>query len=160
MEITIGNKVNFDSHIRNMCKKSGQKLNALSRISTFLNKDQKRIIFNAMIKSQFIYCPLIWIFYSRQSNNLINKAHERSLSLITNDENSSFETLLQSNKDITVHQRKLQTKMTEIYKTIKRKSRTIMKNLFIFQESIRNIRNFEIVANEVYSGIWVENYML
>ena len=106
MEIVIGNKVNSDSHIRNMCKKSGRKLNALSRISTFLNKDQKRIIFNAMIKSQFIYCPLIWIFYSRQSNNLINKAHERSLSLITNDENSSFETLLQSNKDITVHQKK------------------------------------------------------
>ena len=50
--------------------------------------------------------------------------------------------------------------MTEIYKTIKRKSRTIMKNLFIFQENIHNIRNFEIVANEVYSGIWVENYML
>ena len=112
-----------------------------------------------MIKSQFIYCPLIWIFYSRQSNNLINKAHERSLSLITNDKTSSFETLLQSNKDITVHQRKLQIKMTEIYKSIKRKARAIMKNLFIFQENIHNIRNFEIVANEVYSGIWVGNYM-
>ena len=31
---------------------------------------------------------------------------KESLSLITNDENSSFETLLQSNKDITVHQKK------------------------------------------------------
>ena len=40
--ITIENKLNFDSHIRNMCKNSGQKLNALSRISVFLNKDQKR----------------------------------------------------------------------------------------------------------------------
>ena len=58
-----------------------------------------------MIKSQFSYCPLIWMFYSRQSDNLTNKAHERSLSLITNDENRTFETLLQSNKDITVHQK-------------------------------------------------------
>ena len=49
--------------------------------------------------------------------------------------------------------------MTEIYKSIKRKARAIMKNLFIFQENIHNIRNFEIVANEVYSGIWVGNYM-
>ena len=77
LEITIDNNVNSDSHIRNMCKKSGQKLNAISRISTFLNKDQKRIVFNAMIKSQFSYCLLIWMFYSRKSNNLLNKAHER-----------------------------------------------------------------------------------
>ena len=59
--ITIDNKLNFDNHIRNMYKKSGQAINAVSRIS-FLNKDKKRIIFNAMIKFQFSYCPLIWMF--------------------------------------------------------------------------------------------------
>ena len=31
--ITIDNKLNFDGHIRKICKKSRQKLNALSRIS-------------------------------------------------------------------------------------------------------------------------------
>ena len=46
-------------------------------------------VFNAMIKSQFSYCHIIWMFSSRRSNNLINKVHERSLRLITNDENSS-----------------------------------------------------------------------
>ena len=105
--ITIDNKLNFDSHIRKMCKKSGQKLNALSRITTFLKKDKKSIIFDAMIKSQFSYCPIIWMFSSRLSNNLINKVHERSLRLITNDQNSSFETLLQNINDITVHQRNI-----------------------------------------------------
>ena len=39
--IIIDNKLNFDTHIRKMCKKCGQKLNALSRISSFLNKDKK-----------------------------------------------------------------------------------------------------------------------
>ena len=73
--ITIDNKLNFDSHIKNMCKKTGQKLNALSRMSIFLNKDKKKIIFNVIIKSQFSYCPLIWMFSSRQSNSHINKVH-------------------------------------------------------------------------------------
>ena len=41
LAITIDNKLNLDSHIRKMCKRSGQKLNALSKISTFLNKDKK-----------------------------------------------------------------------------------------------------------------------
>ena len=81
--ITIDNKLNFDSHMRKMCKNSGQKLNALSRISTFLHKDQKSITFNAMIKCQFSYCPIILMFSLQQSNNLINKVHERSLKLIT-----------------------------------------------------------------------------
>ena len=142
---TIDKKLSFDSHIRKMCKTSGQKLNALSRITTFLNRDQKSIIFNAMIKSQFSYCPIIWMFSSRRSNNLINKVHERSLRLITNDENSSFETLLQNINDITVHQRTLQILMAEV---IKGEAPAIMKNLFIFRENIHNIRNFQIIANE------------
>ena len=151
--ITIDNKLSFDSHIRKMCKKSGQKLNALSRITTFLNKDQKSIIFNAMIKSQFSYCPIIWMFSSRRSNNLINKVHERSLRLITNDENSSFETLLQNINDMTVHQRNLQILMTEVYKIIKGEAPAIMKNLFIFRENIHNITNFQIIANETKNTV-------
>ena len=146
--INIDNKLNFDSHMRKMCKKSGQKLNALSRITTFLNKDQKSIIFNAMIMSQFSYCPIIWMFSSRRSNNLIKKVHERSLRLITNDENSSFETLLQNINDITVHQRNLQILMTEVYKIVKGEAPAIMKNLFNFRKNIHNIRNFQIIANE------------
>ena len=146
--ITIDNKLSFGSHIRKMCKKSGQKLNALSRITTFLNKDKKSIIFNAMIKSKFSYCPIIWMFSSQRSNNLINKVHERSLRLITNDENSSFETLLQNINDITVHQRNLQILMTEVYKIIKGEAPAIMKNSFIFRENIHNIRNFQFIANE------------
>ena len=44
----------------------------------------------------------------QQSNNLINKVHETSLRLVANDQNSSFETLLRINKDITVHERNLE----------------------------------------------------
>ena len=90
------------------------------------------------------------MFSSRQSNNLINKVHERPLSLITNDENSSFETLFQNNKDITVHERNLQMLMVEVYKIINGEALSIMKNLFIFRENIRenNIRNLQITANE------------
>ena len=101
-----------------------------------------------MIKSQFSYCPLIWMFSSRQSSNLINKVHERSLRLITNNQNSSFETLFQNNKDITFNQKNLQILMTEVYDIVKGEALAIMKNLFIFGENIYNIGNFEIIANE------------
>ena len=101
-----------------------------------------------MLKSQFSYNPLIWMISSRKSDNLINKVHKRSLRLITNDLNSSFETLLQNYKDITVHQRNLQILMIEVYKIFKREALAIMKKLYIFRENVHNIRNFEIIANE------------
>ena len=44
LDITIDNKLNFYSYITNMCKKSVKKSNALSRISTFLNKIKKDLI--------------------------------------------------------------------------------------------------------------------
>ena len=74
---------------------------------------------------------------------------ERSLRLITNDENSSFKTLLQNSKDITVHQRNSnsQVLMTEIYKIVKGEAPAILKNFFIFWKSIHNIRNFQIINN-------------
>ena len=101
-----------------------------------------------MIKSQFSYWPSIWMFSSRQSNNLINKVHERSLRLITNNQNSSFETLFQNNKDITVHQKNVQILMTEVNDIVKGEALAIMKNLFIFRENIHNIENFQIIAHE------------
>ena len=74
--------------------------------------------------------------------DLINKVHERSLRLITNDENSSFENLLENNIDIKVHQRNLQTLMTDVYKITKGEAPTIIKNLLIFWENIHDIKNF------------------
>ena len=51
-----------------------------------------------MIKSQFNYCPLLWMFCSRQSNNLINKVHERSLRLTYRDETKDFQQILTEQK--------------------------------------------------------------
>ena len=62
-----------------MCRKADQKLCALSRISNHMETNQKSLFSNGIIKSQFRYSPLVWIFFSRKSNNLINKIHERSL---------------------------------------------------------------------------------
>ena len=62
---------------------------------------KKKVIFNALIKSQFSYCPLVWISCSRQTNNMINKIHERALRIVLNDHISDFDTMLRNINDIT-----------------------------------------------------------
>ena len=60
--VTIDNKLNSKSHISELCKKTSQKIAALSRLSSYLNNSEKKLIFNSIIKSQFSYCPLVWMF--------------------------------------------------------------------------------------------------
>ena len=65
----IDNKLNSKSHISELYKKASQKVTALSRLSSYLNNSEKKLIFNSIIKSQFRYCPLVWMLCSRTSNN-------------------------------------------------------------------------------------------
>ena len=95
--ITIDNKLTFDSHIKNTCRKAGQKLGALLRITNYLNASQKKLIFSGMIKSQLSYCPLIWMLSSRKAN-IINRIHEGSTRIVSGDNESNFENLLEKIK--------------------------------------------------------------
>ena len=83
--VIIDNELNFKSHMSEFCKNVYQKIAALSRLSSYLHNSEKKLIFNSIIKSQFSYCSLVWMFCSRTSNNMINKLHERSLRIILND---------------------------------------------------------------------------
>ena len=53
------------------CGKVAQKLSALLRISRYLDQGKKVLLYKSMIKSHSNYCELLWMFCSRQSNNLI-----------------------------------------------------------------------------------------
>ena len=57
--ITIDRNLNFKRHIKNICKKAGQKLKALLKISSHLNTDKKALLYKSMIKSQFACCPSV-----------------------------------------------------------------------------------------------------
>ena len=76
---------------------------------------QKKLLYKSMIKSQFNYCPLAWMFCSRQSNNITNKIHERFLRISYKDQKTSYHNLLETHNELTIHQRNLQVLMTEIY---------------------------------------------
>ena len=93
--VTLDKNLNFNSHLANLCKKVGQKVTALARIVNLLPFQKRRIILNTFIESQFSYCPLVWMFCSREMNMKINHNHERALRLVYFDYNykSSFEEL-------------------------------------------------------------------
>ena len=128
--VTIDNKLSFDPHVTNLCKKVSQKLSALSRISSYMTIEKRKLIMNAFINSQFGYCPLVWMFHSRALNSRINRLHERSLRLVYQDKHSSFQELLDKDCSVTIHHKNLQTLAVELFKVKNNIAPEIVKEIF------------------------------
>ena len=105
------------------------------RISSNLNMKQKKLLYKSMPKSQFSCCPVVWMFCSRQFNNLTNKMYEWSLRISYIDKKTSYHNLLKTHNEFTIHQRNLQVFMTEIYKIVNAVSPSIMNSLFEYQSN-------------------------
>ena len=56
--VMIDYKLNFEEHLSKVCDKANQKLNALARISSYMNINQRKRIMRAFISYQFGYCHL------------------------------------------------------------------------------------------------------
>ena len=84
------NKLPFNEHIINNCKKANKKLNALSRINHYMKQNQKEMLLSSFIISHFSYLSLIWMFCSKKSSTGINTVHDRPLQIFLNDYESPY----------------------------------------------------------------------
>ena len=154
--ITIDSKLSFNEHINNLCKKASSKLNALARISNYMDFPKRRVIMKSFITSQFSYCPLIWMFHSRALNRKINSIHERALRVAYKDNTSTFQELLNKDNSVTVHHRYLQVLASEMYKVKNKMAPDIVNEIFQNRTTSYNLRansNFSIrPVHSVYHG--------
>ena len=68
---------------------------------------------------QFQLLPIDLAFSTKIDNNKINLTYKRSLRLLFNDYDSSFDELLEKSKSVKMHIQNLQELLIEIYKSIK-----------------------------------------
>ena len=76
--VLINSQLKFENHVKNLCKKAGKKLNALGRQCNILPFHKRRILMNSFFNSQLSYCPLVWMFSSRELNTRINNLQYRA----------------------------------------------------------------------------------
>ena len=78
----------------------------------------------------------------------INKIHERSLRLILNDYESSFDSLLSTLNEKTIHQRCINVLLTNVYKYLNGYSPDLMNEVFYLRQNHYNLRNFNVFATD------------
>ena len=150
-------KLKFNKHIEDICQKASQKINALARLAPYMGTTKKRIIMNTFFKSQFNYCPLVWMCCNRSLNTKINRLHERCLRIVYNDKKSNFNELLVKDGSVSIHHQNLQKLAVEMFKVSRGLSPEIVNELFQFREQIpyelRQRSQFQIPwVHSVFSG--------
>ena len=133
--------LNFNEQVSSLCRKAGNKLSVLARLSNFMSFKQRRILLKTFIESQFGYCPLIWMFHSRRVNNKINHLHERSLRIVYKDNYSSYVDMLAKDNSFTIHQRNIQSLAIEIFKVKRNFLNVIMCNILKTKTLTYNLRS-------------------
>jgi predicted transport protein len=142
--LIVDKQMKFQDHIKSVIKKASGKLSALTRLARILPFEQKRIVMNAFIESQFSNSsyPLIWMFCSKELNEKINSIHKRALRQVYSDFTSSFEELLEKDNSVTVHQRNIQLVAIEMFKATKDIGPRIVRDLFTLDHNENRDRNF------------------
>ena len=72
-------------------------------MAKLLSFNKRKKLFKAFEESQFKYCPIVWIFYNRRTNNKINRLHEIVLRNVSDDDVSTFDQLPAMDKSFCLH---------------------------------------------------------
>ena len=89
--IHIDDQLSFNLHIS---KSASKQLNALLRLKSFLGLEERNVVINSFISSNFNYCLLVWSIPSAKSLNKVEKLQKRALRFLHNDYSSSYKELL------------------------------------------------------------------
>ena len=69
--ITLDSKLNFEEHIKNLCKEAGKKINALVRITPYVNEYKRSLLMKTFILSHFNCCLFYGCIVAKNLENLL-----------------------------------------------------------------------------------------
>ena len=151
--VTVNKNLKFETHVNEICKKASGKLTALARMARIMPLYKKKILMNSFVQSQFSYCPMLWMFCSRNLNDKINRIHKRALRMVYLDFTGSFAELLKRDGSVTIHQRNIQLVAITMFGVVRKLGPDIVRDLFVLDLDTRNDRTFlRPNVNTVYNG--------
>ena len=82
LRVVLGNKLKFDEHVSVMCIKASRQINALKRVSMYLDEKCHIVVYKSFISSNFNYCPVAWLFCGKKNLVKLEKLQERPLHFV------------------------------------------------------------------------------
>ncbi len=145
LSVNIDKKLDFKFNVNEVCRKAGRQLNALRRQSRLLNMQSKMMVFNAFIRANLNYCPLVWVNRNRTDLSRLEKVQERALRLVYNAKDCSYYELLFTAKVPSVMIKWQRILAVEVFKALQGISPPYIQDLFRKKNVPYNLRARKIV---------------
>ena len=129
--VFLNDKLSFYQHVNIICAKAARQLNALARISMYLNISSRSLLYNSFVRSNFIFCAMVRHFYGKTNNNKIEKIQERALRIIDRDYESSYEDLVSAAVAPTMLTRRLRVVLLEVFKSMNMLNSDYLNDMFV-----------------------------
>jgi exonuclease III len=151
--ITIDDKLKFDKHVVNLCKKAARQLNVMYRFKRIFDLKERERIYNTFILSNFNYCPTVWHFCGKVCTKKIEHIQERALRFMFNDKESSYSSLLSKCGYKTLHIRRIKVIASEVFKSLHDLNPTFMKKMFKVKDISYDLRASNILWQPKFNMI-------
>ena len=139
--VIFDDKLSFENHIGEICKKTGRQINALRQLSNLLSYDAKLKIYDSFIISHINYCPVIFSSCSVALQRKLEKIQERALRFVTNDYSSSYMNILNVTGKSPICISQIKAIAIQTYKILDNKSPPIPKEFLSRKETSYSLRD-------------------
>ncbi len=144
--VNIDEKLNFNEHIAQLCKKAGKQVNAMSRLSNVLGKDSKLSILKSFVLSNFNYCPLVYHICGKGNSLKMERLLERGLRIVSNDFSSPIESLMNEAGVCTLFCSRVKLLAEHVFKVTNNLSPQVQSDFYVVKNVPYNFRNETIMV--------------
>ena len=139
--VTLDDKLNFNEHVRNMCQTAPCQINALKRISNFLNEQCRMHVYKSFISANFNYCPIVWLFCGKINLKKLEKLQERALATVYCDKSLAYEDMLKKSSQLCIRLNLIRLLAIEMFKCMNGLNPLYIKDMFSGKDSSYNLRD-------------------
>ena len=141
----------FETPSRSICTTASRQINALKRLTKFLNERSRILVYKSFISSNFNYCPVTWMFCGRRNVIKLEKLQERALRFVFMDSDSSYTDLLKRGNFLSLSAYKIRNLAMEMFKCFHGMNPMHLNNLFCKQEIKYNLRDKTVLEQPRFS---------
>ena len=139
--VTLDDKLNFKTHVRNVCQKASRQINALKRISKFLNEQCRMHAYKSFVFANFNYCPVVWMFCGKTNLGKLERLQERAFSTIFLEKSLSYNELLKKSGQLSVKMNLMRFLIIEVFKCVRGINPSYLNDMFIDPTSNYDFRH-------------------